>query len=265
MKTFVLSTLLSGSRARSLQAVFVLGVLLMAVALLAGNFSPRQPQTVVLDVGLSFLRFSLVLLSVFWIQELVAREIDRRTVIFALTYPVPRHVYLLGRFFGIAILLLVAAVSLALLLGLAVVFAGGGYEQQEPVRLGWPFAATVLALWLDAVVVTAFALWIAALSTVAVLPLALAALFAIAGRSLGSVLQYLQGGAEGDATLTATYLPVLNVVQWILPDLSRLDWRIWPMYGSVPGSLLWPVIMAAAYAALLLVLAVRSFARREFS
>jgi hypothetical protein len=50
----------------------------MGVAYLSASFSPRQPQTVALDVGLSGLRFSLVLFALFWVQELVGREIESR-------------------------------------------------------------------------------------------------------------------------------------------------------------------------------------------
>jgi hypothetical protein len=40
-------------RSRSIQAVLVLGLLLVGVAYLSAAFSPRQPKTVALDVGLS--------------------------------------------------------------------------------------------------------------------------------------------------------------------------------------------------------------------
>ena len=84
MPQFILSGLLSGLRGRSFQAVFALGLALIGLAYLSGFLSPRQPQTVALDVGLSGLRFSLVLLNLFWVQDLVAREIDRRTIVVSL-------------------------------------------------------------------------------------------------------------------------------------------------------------------------------------
>lgn len=266
MGEFFLSTLLCGLRARSLQVVFVFGLMLMGIALLAGSFSARQPQTVVLDVGLSCLRFSLVLLAVFWIQELIAREIDRKTVIFALTYPLPRYSYLLGRYFGILVLLLAATLVMSLLLGLAILSTAKGYEPMFRVGLGLPYWIAVFGVWLDIAVVAAFALWMASISTVSILPLGLGMAFAIAGRALGGVMQYLKSGAEGDASLANTYLPVLNIFQWILPDLSRLDWRVWPMYGTAPGveSIFWAAIMACAYSMIMISLAVRAFARREF-
>jgi Cu-processing system permease protein len=81
--------------------ILVLGMLLVGVAFLAASFSPRQPKTVTMDVGFSGIRFSLVLFAVFWVQELVGREVERRTVLYALAYPVGRAAYLLGRFFGV--------------------------------------------------------------------------------------------------------------------------------------------------------------------
>jgi Cu-processing system permease protein len=95
MFEFAVSGLRSGLRGKSFQAVFIFGVLLIGIAYLSGFFSPRQPQTVALDVGFSGIRFSLVLLNLFWVQELVAREIDRRVILFSLAYPVSR-----GAFFG---------------------------------------------------------------------------------------------------------------------------------------------------------------------
>lgn len=267
MKQLFLSAWLSGVRGRSFQIAFVFGLLLIGVAYLAGYFSPRQPRTVVLDVGLSGLRFSLVLLSLFWVQELVGKEIDRRTVFFILTYPIPRAHYVIGRYLAVLALLAVAELIQGLLLWLVVLVAGAGYDQQFGVSLGVPYWAALVGLWLDVGVVAACALWIATLSTVPVLPIAIGAGFAIAGKSLGPVHDYLVQGAEGDRDLAGTFRPILDAVQWILPDLSRLDWRLWPMYGLAPEwqPLLWSCLMAAAYAAIMLFLAVRTFARREFA
>lgn len=267
MYPFIVSAWRSGFRGKSFHAIFVFGLLLVGVAYLTGQFSPRQPMTVALDVGLSGLRFVLVLLSLFWVQELVGREIDRRTVIFALTYPVPRAYYLIGRYLGIIALSLVATVILGLALWLAVLLTGGGYEQQFPVMLGLPYWTTIAGLWLEVAVVTAFALWIAALSTVAILPLALGAAFAIGANSLGAVRDYLSHGADNDAAMVARFDPVTSAIQWIMPDLSRLDWRLWPMYSLPPKAdeVLWALAMAVAYITLMVWLAVTAFSRREFT
>jgi hypothetical protein len=144
---------------------------------------------------------------------------------------------------------------------------GGKLQPGVPLALGLPFWAAVAGLALDAAVVAAFALCIAALSTVSVLPLALGAAFAVAGKALGATIDYLARGADGDEELLASYSPVVDRIRWLLPDLSRLDWREWAMYQLAPGAemVFWSVVMAIGYIVLLVVAASLLFSRREFS
>lgn len=266
MLSYFLSAWRSGLRGRSFHVVFVLGALLIGAAYLASQFSPRQPTAVALDVGFSGLRFSLVLLGLFWVQELVGREIDRRTTVIFLAYPLPRANYVLGRFLGIAALLLTSGIVLALLLWIGVLSASSTYDQSRPSSLGLPFWATFAALWWDVLVVVAFALCVAALSTVPALPLSLGAAFAIAGHSLGAVIQYLAYGADGQQDLVLHFSPAINLVQWVLPNLSTLDWRTWPIYDQMlpPGTVSLSLLMGACYISLMLALAILAFNRRDF-
>jgi Cu-processing system permease protein len=265
MWPFLISAWRAGLRSRSIQGVLALGVVLVGVAYLSASFSPRQPRTVALDVGLSGLRVSLVLLALFWVQELVGREIERRTVLFSLTYPVARGNYVLGRYLGVIGLLGLAALILGVLLWFVVATTGGDYQQSFAIGGGLPYWLTVFGLWADAAVVAAFALWLSTFSTVPMLPLALGLAFAVGGKSLGAVAEYLAKGADGDPAMMR-FAPVIDAVQWVLPDLSRLDWRAWPMYGLAPEGLAigLGLALAASYAALLLALAVITFSRREF-
>ncbi|MCF8176093.1 MAG: ABC-2 transporter permease [Burkholderiaceae bacterium] len=243
----------------------ILGLVLVGIAYLSAAFSPRQPKTVALDVGLSGIRFSLVMFSLFWVQELVGHEIQRRTVLFALTYPVSRGQYLIGRYLAVLGMLALAAVMLGMLLWIVVLNAGGRYEQVFGVAPGVAYWLTILGLWIDVAVVAAFALCIASLSTVPMLPFALGLAFAAAGKSLGAVAEYLSQGAGGDLEIMRL-APVVDAIHWFLPDLSRLDWRAWPMYGIAPdtSAMTGSGMVALAYIVLLVTLAVLAFNRREF-
>jgi len=266
MWSFCLSSLRSGLRSRAFLLILVLGVLLVGVAYLAAAFSPRQPRTVTIDVGFSGIRFSLVLFAVFWIQELVGREVERRTVLYALAYPVSRAAYVVGRFLGVVILLALATSMLGGMLWVAAGYAGGQYVQGQTGNLGGPYWLGLAGLWLDSVVVATFALWIATLSTIPMLPIALGAFFAVAGKTLGAALDYLERGADGDQDIMSRFGPLLQWIQSVLPDLSRLDWRIWSMYGVPPadGAVLYGLLLGFGYTVFLLALAVITFSRREF-
>jgi Cu-processing system permease protein len=267
VQQFFLSTWRSGFRNRMFLAVFALGIMLVGIAYLSASFSPRQPRTVALDVGLSGLRFSLVLFAITLIQDLVGREIEQRAVVLTLSYPVHRAAYLFGRYIGVLALTGVGAMILSLLLWIAVMMSGLQYDQQFRIELGLPYWLTVIGIWLDVAVVAAFTLWISTLSTVTMLPLALGAMFAIAGRALGAVVDYVSRGADGQVELAARFGPVLETVRWVLPDLSRLDLRAWPMYGLAPdtATVVLSIAMAFFYAMTMLGLSVHAFSRREFS
>lgn len=244
-----------------------MGLLLLGVAWLAASFSPRQPQAIALDVGFSCLRFTLLLAVLFWVQELVGREIERKTVLFVLSYPVPRWQFLLGRYIGVVSL---AAATLAILgLGLAGAswLAGSSYHQQLPLEMGLPYYTTLFYLWLDVCVVAAFTILVASVSTTPMLSFSLGAAFAVASHALGPVLRYLRQGADGQDALVTHYLPVLSVSEWLIPDLGRLDLRAWPLYGQAPAPdyLLMGAVLAGSFVVLALMLAMAVFARREFN
>lgn len=267
MGAFILSGIHAGVRGRSFRAVLVFGLLLVAVAYLSSGFSPRQPRTVALDIGFSGVRFTLVMLHLFWIQELVAKEIERKTILHSLAYPVRRASFLLGRYLAVLILGVLAAIILGLSLLFAVGAASAGYDQEFAVALGWPFWAVVGGLIVDAAVVAAVGLAVATVSTVAIMPLAIGAAFAIGGKALGATMDYLGRGADGDVQLTTSFGPIIDVVRWIVPDLSRLDWRYWPMYGLPPewSNVALAVVMGLAYVVAALAISILAFSRREFS
>lgn len=265
MWPFFLNTWRAGLRSRTVHGVLCISIVLVMLAYFSSYFSPRQPQTVALDVGLSGVRFSLVLFALFWVEQLVAKEIGSKGVLLALTYPIPRSRYLLGRFLGITSLLALSALLLGMMLWVVVFSTGKSYEQGFRLAIGAPYWMSILGFWCDAVVVAAFALTIACVSTVPMLPMALGLAFAIAGKGLGAVLDYFARGADGDVQVRRLE-PVLDLVQWLLPDLSRLDWRGWPMYGLAPNeAVFWAILMAFGYILILFAFAIRMFNRREFS
>jgi len=149
---------------------------------------------------------------------------------------------------------------------IAILSSSEMYAQAHRLALGAPYWATLFAIWLTVVVVAAFTMCISTLSTIPSLPLALGVAFAISGLTIGAVIDYIAKGADGQTELVTRYGPMLELIKWFLPDLSRLDWRIWPLY-DLPLSieaLGWSVIMALSYTVLVLGIAISIFIRRAF-
>jgi ABC-type transport system involved in multi-copper enzyme maturation permease subunit len=261
-----LTALKLGLRSRSFLALALIGVLAMGGAILASQFSGRQPAAVAMDVGISAVRVIAVLVALFWAQELLGRDRERGVLATVLSYPVSRVGYLFGRFLGVSFLLALTLTGFAGLLAALGWVAGLGYEQSSPVRADLALIPFILFLWLELVVITAFTWLMTALTTTPFLPFLLGMAFTWVGRSLAVVLGYLAVARGGTMTEMQDHLGVvLEALLWLLPDLSRLDLRTGVLYGQWPDfmTLVLTAANALGYAAILMGLAIWRFNHRE--
>lgn len=262
MLSFIKLTLLGGWRVRSSRTVLALALASVLAAWLAGTFSPRQPQTVAFDVGFSLIRILGALITLFWVQELVSKDLERKTVIWACANPISRGHYVLGRYLGIAGMALLAIGLMGGLLTLSLGVVAPQVQQALPLILGWHMALLFAFLWFDLLVIAAFGLLMALVSTTSLLPFFVGTAFAIVARGLGPTLAYAKAGDSN----AAEWAPTLDAIQWLLPDLSRYDIRGVVLYGQwPPADLMYFVpLQALAYVAMLLAVAILAFVRREF-
>lgn len=258
----------SGFRGRGARLIVFLGLLTAATAWLAAEFSGRQPETVALDVGISLIRLFGALLILFWVTELLGKDLERRTIYFVLAYPFARGTYILSRFAAVAALAAIAVIGLGLFtLAAWWLVAHSGYHQANPVHLqGVALLLTLLLIWIDLLAIGAFALLVAALSTTPMLAFFAGMAFAVSARSLGPILAYLSSG-EATEKLAHTYQPLLDAIHWIIPDLSRLDTRSTILYDIWPdtSAILWSGMSTALYSMIVLTLSIAFFQRREFN
>lgn len=255
-----------GLRGLGFRILLLATLALLGMAFLAGSFSGRQQLTVTLDVAFSGMRIVLLLMALVWMQDLLTRDIERKSVYFMLAHPVARWQFLLSRFFAVAALsgmslLFIGAVFLALLH-----IFGSSYPQMRSPALGWSYALVLLGLWLDLLVVASFALMLATLSTTPFLPFLLGLAFALAARGMGPTIDYLRG-ERSDPLNEQLFSPLLEHAYVWLPDLSRLDWRVLSLYDLPPEPLAMTLaaLNALAYIAALTAIAIVIFQRRNFT
>jgi Cu-processing system permease protein len=253
---------LSGRSAKLFLAVLVL---VLSAAFLAALFSARQPATVALDIGLSAYKVLIVLLGVVWVQELVCRDMDRKSIFLPLSYPVSRSQYLLSRFLGILGLLALATLLVAVGVFLVTSNLASRFPQAVPVAGAGQISLVFLLLFLEQTIVLAFTMLIASLATVQALPMLLGITFAFVGRTIGAAVEFL---TKVDVKSESVSPEIHRAVAWIelfVPDLGRFDLRGIALYGDPVSSVaLWPLAGASlAYSAFFLLLACAFFSRRD--
>lgn len=256
----------SASRSNGFRLIAVIGVLLIGAAYLAGAFSLRQPLILTLDVGLSGIRIMALMLALFWVQEIFSKDVDRHTVLFVLAYPLPRYSYVVGRYLGVMAFAALTLVIFGGLLWATASLADWNYEQSSAPVFGGAYILTLAGIWLDIAVVIAFSTWISSIAVTPFLPMLTGFAFALCARSLGAALAYLLNSDVASPEMVNGVLPLLGLVQKLIPDLGRLDWRAATLYDLWPSAadVGWAVLMALGYSGLMLVMATRAFSRREF-
>lgn len=254
-------------RSRLILTGLLLCAVVAACTWLVAQFSPRQPGTVALDVGISLIRIAVPVLALLQIQDLVMREVERKLILFSMTYPRPRAAFLLGRYLAVIAASFGVTASLALTVAIVVASIGPASAQGTQVALGLPYVLTCALIWCDVAVVVAFGTALAVVATTPHLVFVGGLGFMIIARSATAVIALLE--REQDLLPGADlYHQGLLWVQWIIPDLGALDVRAIALYGkmellTIPA---WAMVaMPLGCIGVLLSFSIYRFARREFT
>src|SRR5882757_10669235 len=115
-------------RDRVLYNLVLFVLLLTGVAVFIGELSGGQERKIIVDLGLSAMLLFGVFIAIFVGVGLVYKEIERRTVYAIFSKPVGRGEFLLGKYLGLCLTLLVNVVVMGTGLSLALMYVGHGLD-----------------------------------------------------------------------------------------------------------------------------------------
>lgn len=241
-------------RSKVLYLVLFFAIMLVAVSALFGSVTIGDQVQVIKDFGL----FSVSLFSVGFVviagASLLHKELALKTVYNVLSKPVRRCDFLVGKFLGVY----ATAAVILILMGAGVsIFAWVVEGRFDPLLL-LAYGYNLVELFIVCAAVIFF-------SSIVVTPL-LSGLFTLgfflAGRCADYILYFINEG-----TLTSSGATVLNAIYWLMPHLNDLYIGNTVVHGVIPGitHALFSVVYGFCYAAILLLIAVFVFSRREFN
>jgi Cu-processing system permease protein len=241
-------------RDRVLYNLIFFALLMITSSLFIGELAIGSEQKIIVDFGLSFMRFFGVLIAIFIGIQLVYKEIERRTIFALLARPVSRSEVIVGKFAGLALTLAVNSAVLLAGLILTLVYLHKGISP-----LTGPVVAAAYLIYLELVVVTAVALLLSTLSSPAL-------------TALLTFLIYIAGHFTHDFKAMAASTPsvvlsvVLNLLYYGLPNLTNFNKIASASYGEAvqPLYLAQTTLYAVIYCGVLISLAAISFARKDF-
>ena len=130
--TIALNTFRESVRDRILYNLILFVLLLVGASIFLGEISMSQEAKIIVTMGLSVMRLFGVLIAIFIGIGLVYKEIDKRTIYSLLAKPIHRYEFILGKYFGLCLTLLVNSVVMAGGISLALIYLKRGLD---PIQL----------------------------------------------------------------------------------------------------------------------------------
>jgi len=241
-------------RDRVLYNLVLFVLLLTGASVFIGELSGGQERKVIVDLGLSAMLLFGVFIAIFVGVGLVYKEIERRTIYAVFSKPVGRGEFLVGKYLGLCLTLLVNVLVMGVGVSLALVYVSHGWDQLIPTI--WP---AVLLIYMELMLLTATALLFSSFSSPALSALLTFMVFIIGHFStdLKSLAASL-GGSGARWLFTSLY--------YLLPNLSNYSFITPAAHGRAPspGFVFATALYAFVYIAVILAAATLVFSRRNF-
>lgn len=256
------ATLRGFLRDKVFQGIMVISSLFLVVPAIS-NISIRQISEMSISLSLSLVSFVLLLLAVFLGGTTLWRDIERRYTYSVLGLPISRADYLLGRFIGVALCLILAAVVLSIGAILAITIVANSYPPDRPII----WLNILMALSFDTlkyILLVALAFLFSSVSTSFFLPVFGTISFFWLGTVSQQVYDYLHSPLGADTE--PLVLNAATILYYIIPNFTSFNLKSQAIYSldlSLNG-----IYLTGGYFVLLttilLTLACKIFSRREF-
>ncbi|MBT1070409.1 ABC transporter permease [Pelotalea chapellei] len=261
MKTIVAITLKGIFRDKVFQGIMVTALMFLFIPIFA-SLSMRQVTELTITLSLSLISFILLLLSVFLGGTSLWKDIERRYTFSVLGLPLSRRSYLLGRFGGTALFVIIAASVLGIAAFCVVAYSSSIYPSDRPIVWG----SMILCILFDAlkyILLIAFAFLLSTVSTSFFLPVFGTIAMFVTGGVTQQVYEYIHSPAS--KTLSPFLKQTATALYYIIPNFGAFDLKLYAIYGlPLPANgLLMTSAYFVVYVGLLLSVSSSIFTRRE--
>lgn len=262
MLTIIKITLKGIFRDRIFQGIMALAVLFLCIPA-AASLSMRQVTELSTTLSLSLTSFILLLLAVFLGATSIWKDIERRYTFSVLSLPISRTTYLLGRFLGIALFMLLTALVIGAFSVAVIKVATIMYPPTRDVLWSVVFAAILFSAF-KYILLVAVTMLLATVSTSFFLPIFGTICIYLSGSITQQVYDYLHT-PSAEKSLSLFVRHAASVFYYLLPNLSAFDMKVNAIY-AIPltmNGIFITVCYFVVYTAVLLAVGAILFGRRE--
>jgi ABC-type transport system involved in multi-copper enzyme maturation permease subunit len=240
-------------RDRVLYNLIVFALMMIGASILVGEISIGIDRLVIINLGLSAISIFGLVMAIFIGVGLVYKEMEKRTLYSLLAKPVRRWEFLVGKFGGLLLTLVVNTWFMTLGLAVALFYVSGQFLRADVTIL-----VAIYFILLELALVTAFALFFSCFSSPMLSTLFTLGIY-VAGFFSGDIREI------GMVTRSPAMQATARVVSYLLPNFRNFNVISAASHGdAIPFSLIWQnTAYAALYVALVLIAASAIFSGRN--
>lgn len=261
-----LITFKEGTRNRAFYGISLIALLLMGATFLISGMIMRDVGKVAVDLTLSTISFTGLLIVLFVGIDLMSKDLDKKTIYMVLARPVSRWQYIIGKYIGIVLLIVTSIFFLSFLGSISISVIRWTAPTFFP-RFSWEEvllaeAFTALSLML----LSSLSFLFASFSSTSFITLILTLSSYFIGRSLADVKALVEAPQTAGITVSPITVKVVQVAYYIFPNLSLFDLKTQAAHGlEIPFSYVVSAFLyGIVYISLVIIFAAFLFNKKEF-
>ncbi|MEQ1664177.1 MAG: ABC transporter permease [Bdellovibrionales bacterium] len=213
-------------RDRILYGILIFAFFLIVLSLAVGQLSYAEQTRITINFGYTAIHLCSVILSIFVGSTLVAREIDKKTILTLLARPISRTQFIIGKYLGLLHVIAVSIVLISLILVSILLFLN--------VELDVSLLVGLYGVYMEAAILLAITMLFGCFST----PM-LSVAFAIGTFLIGHWHESLKYFSE--KSQSEVFIWIAKIIRICTPDLEYFNWRSLYIYSD-------PILWVEVYA-----------------
>ena len=258
-------TFKEGIRSRILFGISLLALFLFASNIAITNLFAFELGKVMVDIAFSSLSIAGLSIIFFLGIGLLSRDIHQKTVYMIISRPITRLQYTIGKFGGLALILLTAMGILGLIAVVSFFICSNLVAGAElPRNFSWLHVLTAIFFnFLSLLVVMSFAFFFTVISSSIYLAMLFSFAVYLIGHSLETIVKIVERGDFINTSESFAFL--IKAISWIFPNLAAFDLKASVAYGlpTDPVYLLWTAIYGCGYTMLMIMFTSMIFQQKD--
>ena len=258
-------TFKEGIKNRALFGIFIMVLFMFSITVTLTDLFMRDIVKVAADLSLSTISFSGLLIVLFIGINLLAKDIDKRTIYMVISRPISRSQYIIGKFLGLSLLIVTSVLLLGILSSLPVYFAELSYQNPQVIFKWGIYFTAILFIAMKLVLMTSITVFFSSFTSTSFISLILTIATYLIGSTTEIVKGLLESKMEGVDISPATAL-IIKTVYYIFPNLSAFNLKTQASYGlPLPeGYIIYVPLYWLFYTAIMVSAGTLIMKRREF-